>query len=141
MVWNHKERFLAQAQAFGFHRSSYHFKCFARSHLVRQQGITAIQHMGDSAFLMFPQGNGRVHAAKGNVAAIILTGTGGVHFFVVLAHQSLAALRIFPDPVLEGFPDSLLLLGSQSGLLGVQHAALFSVCILNGVINSHITQV
>ena len=26
MVWNHKERFLAQSQAFGFHRSSYHFK-------------------------------------------------------------------------------------------------------------------
>ena len=97
--------------------------------------------MGNGAFLVFPQGNGRVHAAKSDMAAIILTGTGGVHFFVVLAHQSLAALRIFPDPVLEGFPDSLLLLGSQSGLLGVQHAALFSVCILNGVINSHITQV
>lgn len=64
--------------------------------------------MGDGAFLVFPQGNGRIHAAKSDMAAIILTGTGGVHFFVVLAHQSLAALRVSPDPVPKGFPDSLL---------------------------------
>ena len=106
-----------------------------------QQGISSIQHMGDGAFLVFPQGNGRVHAAKSDMAAIILTGTGRVHFFVVLAHQSLAALRVSPDPVPKGFPDSLLFLGSQSGLLGVQHAALFSVCVLYGVIDTDIPQV
>ena len=106
-----------------------------------QQGISSIQHMGDSAFLVFPQGNGRVHAAKSDMAAIILAGTGRVHFFVVLAHQSLAALRISPDPVLKGFPDSLLFLCSQGGLLGVQHAALFSVCVLYGVIDTDIPQV
>ena len=59
-----------------------------------QQGISSIQHMGEWRFLVFPQGNGRVHAAKSDMAAIILTGTGRVHFFVVLAHQSLAALRV-----------------------------------------------
>ena len=90
---------------------------------------------------MFPQGNGRVHAAKSDMAAIILAGTGRVHFFVVLAHQSLAALRVSPDPVPKGFPDSLLFLGSQGGLLGVQHAALFSVCVLYGVIDTDISQV
>ena len=106
-----------------------------------QQGITAIQHMGDGAFLVFPQGNGWVHAAKSDMAAIILTGTGRVHFFVVLAHQSLAALRVSPDPIPKGFPDRLLFLGSQGGLLGVQHAALFSVCVLYGVIDTDISQV
>ena len=119
MVWNHKERFLTQSQAFGFHRSSHHLKSFACAHFVCQQSITAIQHMGDGAFLVFPQGNGRVHAAKSDMAAIILAGTGRVHFFVILAHQSLAALRVSPDPVPKGFPDRLLFLGSQSGLLGV----------------------
>ena len=97
--------------------------------------------MGNGIQLMFPQGNFRVHATKGNVAAIILAGTGGVHFLVVLAHQSLAALRIFPNPVLKGFPDSLLLLGSQGSLLGIQHTALFSVCVLYGVIDTDIPQV
>ena len=55
--------------------------------------------MGNGAFLVFPQGNGRVHPSKSDVAAIIFAGTGRVHFFVVLAHQSLAALRVSPDPV------------------------------------------
>ncbi len=106
-----------------------------------QQGISSIQHMGDGAFLVFPQGNGRVHAAKSDMAAIILAGTGRVHFLVVLAHQSLAAFRVSPDPVPKGFPDRLLFLGRQGGLLGVQHAALFSVCVLYGVIDTDIPQV
>ena len=105
-----------------------------------QQGISSIQHMRDGAFLVFPQGNGRVHL-QSDVAAIIFTGTGRVHFLVVLAHQSLAAFRISPDPVPKGFPDRLLFLGSQGGLLGVQHAALFSVCVLYGVIDTDIPQV
>ena len=141
MVGNHKERFLAQAQAFGFHRSGHHLKGFARAYFVCQQGISAIQHMGDSAFLVFPQGNGRVHAPKSDMATIILAGTGRVHFLVVLAHQSLAAFRVSPDPVPKGFPDRLLFLGRQGGLLGVQHAALFSVCVLYGVIDTDIPQV
>ena len=141
MVWHHKERFLAQSQAFGFHRRSYHLKGFACAYFMCQQGISSIQHMGNGAFLVFPQSNGRIHAAKSDMAAIILAGTGGVHFFVILAHQSLAALRIFPDPVLKGFPDSLLFLSSQGGLLGVQHAALFSICVLYGVIDTDISQV
>ena len=141
MVWNHKERFLAQAQAFGFHRSSYHLKSFACAYFMCQQGISSIQHMGDGAFLVFPQGNGRVHAPKSDMAAIILAGTGSVHFFVVLAHQSLAALRVSPDPVPKGFPDRLLFLSCQGGLLGVQNPALFPVCVLYGVIDADIPQV
>ena len=43
MVWNHKERFLAQSQAFGFHRSSYHFKSFACAYFMCQQGISSIR--------------------------------------------------------------------------------------------------
>ena len=90
--------------------------------------------MGNGAFLVFPPGNGRVHASKSAVTAIIFTGTGRVHFLVVLAHQSLAAFRVSPDPVPKGFPDCLLFLSRQGGLLGIQYAALFSVCVLYGVI-------
>ena len=75
------------------------------------------------------------------MAAIILAGAGGVHFLVVLAHQSLAALRVFPNPVLESIPDSLLLLCCQRSLLGIQHPALPAVCILHRVIDTDIPQV
>ena len=71
----------------------------------------------------------------------VFTGPGGVHFLVVLAHQGLAALRVPPNPITESVPDGLLLLGCQGGLLGVQHAALFSVCVLYGVIDADIPQV
>ena len=94
--------------------------------------------MGNGIQLMFPQGNFRVHAAKSDMAAIILAGTGRVHFFVVLAYQSLA---VSPDPVPKGFLDSLLFLSSQGGLLGIENPAFFSIRILNGVINPHIPQV
>ena len=29
-----------------------------------QQRVAAVQHMGDGVFLVFPQGDGRVHAAE-----------------------------------------------------------------------------
>ena len=119
VVWHNKEGFLAQSQAFGFHRSSYHFKSFACAYFMCQQGISSIQHMGDGAFLVFPQGNGRVHAPKSDMASIILAGAGGVHFLVVLAHQSLAALRVFPNPVLESVPDDIGLSAGKGEVIGV----------------------
>ena len=141
MIRHNKEGFLAQPQTLTLHGGSHHFKGFARAYFVRQQRIAAVHHMGNGVQLMLPQGNGRVHAAKNNMAAVILAGAGGVHFLVVLAHQSLTALRVFPNPVLESIPDSLLLLGCQRGFLGVQHPALFAVCVLHRVIDTDIPQV
>ena len=97
--------------------------------------------MGDGVFLVFPQGDGRVHATKNDVTAIILAGAGGVHFLVVLAHQRLPPLRVAPNPVLERLPNGLLLLGGQGGLLGVQHPAFLAVCIFNSIVDTHIPQV
>ena len=141
VIRHNKEGFLAQPQTLTLHSGSHHFKCFARAYLVCQQRIAAVHHMGDSVQLMFPQGNGRVHAAKNNMAAVILTGAGGVHFLVVLAYQSLTAFRVFPNPVFESVPDGLLFLGCQGGLLGVQHPALFAVRVLHSVIDTDIPQV
>ena len=141
MVRHNKEGFLAQSQTLTLHSGSHHFKGFARAYFVRQKRIAAVHHMGDGIQLMFPQGNGRVHAAKNNVAAVILTGAGGVHFLVVLAHQSLTAFRVFPNPIFESVPDGLLLLGCQGGLLGIQYPALPAVRVLHRVIDTDIPQV
>ena len=106
-----------------------------------QQRVAAVQHMGDGVFLMLSQGDGRVHAAKDDMAAVILAGPGTVHFFIVLAHQCLPPLRVAPNPILERLPNSLLLLRGKGSLLGVQHPALLAVCVLHGVVDAHIPQV
>ena len=54
VVGHNKKTFLAQTQAFGFHRSSGHFKGFAGTNFVCKQGIVTVQHMGDCVALMFP---------------------------------------------------------------------------------------
>ena len=94
--------------------------------------------MSDGSQLMLPQGDGRVHTAKSDMASVILTGSCAIHFLVVLAYQRLAALRVFPNPVPESIPDGLLLLGGQGGLLGVQHPALLAVRVLHGVVDTDI---
>ena len=76
-----------------------------------QQRVPAVEDVGNGPQLVFPQSDLWVHAAKGDVAAVVLTGTGGVHFLIVLAHQGLAAFRVPPNPVLKGVPDGLLFLG------------------------------
>ena len=119
MVRDHKKGFLAQPQAFGFHRSGHHLKGFTCAHLMGQQRVAAVQHMGDGVFLMLPQSDGRVHAAKDDMAAVILAWSGTVHFLIVLAHQCLPPLRVFPNPVLKRLPDGLLLLRGQGGFFGV----------------------
>ena len=97
--------------------------------------------MGDSTFLMFPQGDFRVHTGENDMASVILAGAGAVHFLVVLAYQGLPPFRVSPNPVLEGIPNGLLFLCGQGGFLGVQHPAFLAVCVLNGVINANIPEI
>ena len=97
--------------------------------------------MGDGVFLMLSEGNFRVHTGENDVAAVILAGTGAVHFLVVLPYQRFAPLRVFPNPVLERIPDKLLLLRGKGGFLGVEDTALPSVCILNGIVDANVAEI
>ena len=141
VVGNDKEALLAQAQPFGLHRGGHHLKGLARAHLMGQQGVAAVEDVGNGSQLVLPQLNGGIHAAEGDVAAVILAGAGAVHFLVILADQRLAALRVFPNPVPESVPDGLLLLGGQGGFFGVQHPAFPALRVLDGVVDSHVPQV
>lgn len=87
--------------------------------LSDKSGDDRVRIMGNSAQLMLPQGDGRVHSSKSDMAAIVFTGPGGVHFFIVLAHQRLPPFRVLPNPIPKGIPDRLLLLRCQGGLLGI----------------------
>ena len=97
--------------------------------------------MGNGVLLMLPQLYLRVHARKDKKAAIILTGTGTVHKFVVLLYQRFPAPGVFPHPILKGVLDCLLLLCCKGSLFGIKDSALLALIILYGIIDAHITQV
>ena len=97
--------------------------------------------MSDSVSLMFTEGNVRVHTAEADMAAIILTGPGGVKKLIVLRNQCFPAARVFPNPILKRILDCLLFLLCQSGFLFIQDTLLLSVRIFDGVIDTNVFQV
>ena len=141
MVGNDKHTLLTQPQALAFHGRRHHFKGFARTYLVSKQGVSSVENVGNGVLLVFPQLDLRVHAAKDDVAAVILPGTGTVKLLVVLGHQPFPAAGIFPEPVLEGVFHGLLLLLCQGGGLLVKDAALLAVGILHGVVDADVLEV
>ena len=110
VVRHHEDGLLAQAQALGLHGGGDHLEGLARAHLMGQERVAAVQHPGDGVELMGPKLNGRVDAAEGDVAPIIFPGPDAVHLLIVLLYQGLPPLRVPPEPVPEGVPNSLLFL-------------------------------
>ena len=141
MVRHNKHGFLAQAKSLALHSRCCHFKSFARTNFVCEQGVSTVKHMSNSISLMFTEGNIRVHTAETDMTAIILTGSGGVKEFVVLCDQSFTAARVFPYPILKRILDCLLFLLCQSGFLFIQDTLLLTVRIFDGVIDTNIFQV
>ena len=141
VIWNNKQRFLAQSKSLAFHRRSCHFKGFSCTDFVCQKRISTIKHMSNGIFLMLPKCNIRVHAAKSDMRTIIFTRTSAVKQFIVFLHQMFSATRFFPYPVGEGIFNCLLFLLCQCGFFLVQHTFLFSFCIFNGVIDTNIFQI
>ena len=141
MVRHDKHGFLAQAKSLALHSRCCHFKSFARTNFVCEQGVSTVKHMSDSVSLMFTEGNIRVHTAETDMTAIILTGSGGVKKFVVLCDQSFTAARVFPYPILERILDCLLFLLCQSGFLFIQDTLLLTVRIFDSIIDTNIFQV
>ena len=141
MIGDGKQRLAAQPQPLALHGGGHHFKGLARAYLMGQEGIAAVEDVGHSVELVFPQLDLRVHAAKHDMPAVVLPGAGGVEQVIVLAHQDMAALGVPPEPVPEGVLDGLLLLLGQGGLLLIQHPALCSAWLLDGVIDAHIPQI
>ena len=92
-----------------------------------EQGISTIKHMGDGISLMFPEGNVRVHTAKTDMAAIILTGSGGVKKLIVLRNQCFPTAGVFPYPILKRILDCLLFLLGEGCLLFIQDTLLLAI--------------
>ena len=106
-----------------------------------QQGIAAIEDVGDGVHLMLPQGDLRIHAGKVDVAAIIFTGPVAVEQNVVRLADLLPPLRVFPDPLGKRFLQKLLLALCDGGLLLVQHRHTPPISIILIVENADVFQV
>ena len=141
MVRNDKHGFLAQAKSFALHSRCCHFKSFARTNFVCEQGVSTVKHMSDCVSLMFTEGNIRVHTAETDMTAIILTGSGGVKEFVVLGGKGFSSVRISPNPISECILDCLLFLLCQGSFFFVENTLLLTICILNRIIDTNIFQI
>ena len=72
---------------------------------------------------------------------VILAGPGAVEQLIVFLRQLTPPVRVFPYPILKSILDGLLLLLSKGGLFRIENAALLTVWICLGVIDTHIAEV
>ena len=77
---------MTEPQALALHGGGHHLKGLTAAHLMGQERVAAIQHMGDGIQLVLPEGNLRVHAAEGDVAAVVLAGPSGIEPLIVKLH-------------------------------------------------------
>ena len=141
MVRHNEHGFAAQSKALGLHRGSRHCKGLARTNLVREQGIAAIEDASNGVALVLAKLNFRVHSGKCQVAAIIFSRFGAIEKLVVLGHQRLTAVSVFPQPVLEGVLNDLLFLLRECGFLAVEHTLFVTVFVLDPVENAYIAEI
>ena len=141
VVGHHKQALLAQPQPLTLLGGGYHFKCFPCPHHMGQQGVAAVEDVGDGVHLMGPQGDLWVDAHKVQVAPVILTGPYAVELVVVEPCQTLPPGWVFPNPVLERLLDKLLLALGDSRFLFVQDRNAVAVFVLHIVKNTQIPEV
>ena len=141
MVRNDKQRLLAQAESLAFHRRGYHFKSLARTNFVCKERVATVEDVCNGVLLMLTELDFGVHTAEHDMAAVVLTGTGGIEKLVVLGNKFLPSVWVSPNPIPERIFDRLLLLLCKGRFLGVEHTTFTPIWVGNGVIDTHITQI
>ena len=137
VVGDNEQTLVAQTQPFALLRRRNHLPSFPSPHNVCQQGIPAIQDMGNGVDLVGPQGDLRVDPGKIDMAAVIFPRTDAVEFVIIEPCQPLPALRVFPYPILKRLLDERLFPLCDGGLFFVENG----VAILVIVEDPHIPQV
>ena len=141
MVGYYDQGLVAKTQTLLLHSAGDHLERLPGPHLVCQQYVVAVQHVGNGVALMGPKRNFRVHAGKAQIAAVILPWADAVEFAVVQAYQRLPPLRLLENPFFKlVFYQALLCVGSLGGGV-VQHAFFVSLCVGNCIKHLHRPQV
>ena len=141
MVGYYDQGLVAKTQTLLLHSAGDHLERLSSPHLVCQQYVVAVQHVGNGVALMGPQCDFRVHAGKAQIAAVVFPRADAVEFAVVQAYQRLPTLRLLENPFLKlVFYQALLCIGSLGGGV-VQHAFFVSLCVGNCIKHLHRPQV
>ena len=141
VVGNRKQTLAAQPQPLALHSGGDHFKGLACPYFVGKEGVAAIKNVSNSIELMLTEPDFRVHAGEDDVLPVILAGAGGIEKVVVLSYQRLAAVRVFPHPLLKSVLDGLLFLLGEGGLLAVEDALFLAVSVHLGVIDADVAEI
>ena len=94
--------------------------------------------MGNSVDLVLAERDFRVHAAEIDMAAVILTGTVTIELNIIGLADSLAPVRVFPDPLGKGILDQLLLALGDGGFLLVEDSGFPAIGIVHIIKNADI---
>ena len=141
MVGHYNQGLVAKTQTLLLHSAGDHLERLPSPHLVCQQYVVAVQHVGNGIALVWPQCDFRVHAGKVQIAAVVFPRADAVEFAVVQAYQRLPPLRLLENPFLKlVFYQTLLCIGSLGGGV-VQHAFFVSLCVGNCIKHLHRPQV
>ena len=138
VVGHHKEGFLTQSQPLALHGGGHHLEGLAGTHHMSQQGVAAIEDVGDGVHLMLPQGDLRIHAAEIDVAAVVFTGSVAVEQNVVRLADLLPPFRVFPYPLRKRLLQQLLLTLCNGCFLFVEHRHTPSVRVVLVIENTDI---
>ena len=106
-----------------------------------QQGISTVQNVRDGVDLVLAERDLRVHTAEIDVTAIILTGTVRIEQDIVGLTDSLAPVRVFPDPLSKGILDQLLLALGDGCLFLIQNGNSAAFLIVVVIKNADILQI
>ena len=88
---------------------------------MSQQSISTVEDVGDGVDLVLAECDLRVHAAEIDMVAIILTGAVRIEQDIVGFADSLAPVRVFPDPLSKSVFNEFLLALGDGGFLLVQN--------------------
>jgi len=131
MVGYYDQGLVAKTQTLLLHSAGDHLERLPSPHLVCQQYVVAVQHVGNGVALMGSQRNFRVHAGEAQIAAVVFPRADAVEFAVVQAYQRLPTLWLLENPFFKFvFYQALLCVGSLGGGV-VQHAFFVSLCVGN----------
>ena len=116
VVRDDKHTLIAESEAFALLCRRTHGKGLACAYHVGKERVAAVHDSCHGVALVFPQGDLRVHSEKLDVATIELTGAEAIETLVIEPAKSLSSCRVFPDPLVKGAFDLLLLALRDGGL-------------------------
>ena len=131
MIGDDEHGLVAKPQPFELHRGGDHGEGLPGANSVRQHGITVLDDPLHGVFLVRHQLDILVHPRESHITAVIFLFNDIIESIVVQTLNSVSAVKIFIQPLIENDFDFFLLGLSSDGFITVCYISGFSVrCFL-----------